>query len=141
MTSPLTLSSLAQRYGFKLVLEDAPELRKDFLGEPGEAGDTDAQVCRGGIIAVRRDKESPKEIPWQRAYTVAHEIAEVRHGFRHIEEMWAHQSNILASWVMDLGVALDTVTKVLELERARKRGTFPAKRPRKKVSKKRKVRR
>jgi hypothetical protein len=114
----LTLADLARAQGFRLRLDDAPELSKDLVGDAGEPGDTWAQACENNIISVLRDKNQPEKFPWDKAYNVAHEIAETRAGFMHTEKMWTEQCSILSDWVFTLGVTLDTVTRILELERA-----------------------
>lgn len=131
-----TLATLAKRFGFKLRLDDAPELSPDLIGDPGEAGDTDAQACLRNVISVKRDKQEPKLYCWHYAYSVAHEIAEVRHGFRHVEETWTHQCNVLATWVQELGSSLDTMTLMFELEREKVKLLEKRDRRRSKTSKK-----
>lgn len=84
----MRLSEAVRREGYEFLVMKSPWKVEKGLGnsEPGwarvyVAGD------RFGIACVADE--------WDYAYSVTHEIAEHLHDFRHSEEMFAHQCNLM----------------------------------------------
>lgn len=61
-----------------------------------------ARALKGDIIAVR-----PHDDSWGNAYSISHEICEVRVGFRHSEYLYIDQCNLLAKWHTKRTIALN----------------------------------
>ena len=89
----MKLSEAVELEGYHLVIGDVAMLRDGPdgyrpLGEPVDG----VAICADGVVICPNDC-------WDWAYSVSHEIAEHRHGFRHTAEMFAEQANILARWL------------------------------------------
>jgi len=98
MSTTMRLSEAVEALGlgYHLVIDGAPALRPDAVGNPPDAEYREACVCRRvddgkSFIACKSDS-------WDFAYSVAHEIAESEVEHKHTADMYEMQCNILAKW-------------------------------------------
>lgn len=90
MTHAELLRLVVENEEWVVEYTDYPERHPDALGERIDRRFALVQACDGDVLAVKPGCEADAY------YQAAHEIAEARYGFRHCEEMWIEQCNILA---------------------------------------------
>ena len=83
------LSDGIREQGFEVVICAKPGLHEDYLGDSDASAEV--QALKDKRIAICADD-------WKYAEGAAHEISEVRHGFKHSKDMLWEQSHILAEW-------------------------------------------
>jgi hypothetical protein len=84
------LSDAIREEGYEVVIDAVPGRHPDALGDTGDIT-VGAQVLSGDRIALRADD-------WGYAYGASHEICEVENGFKHSEDLFVDQCNLLNKW-------------------------------------------
>ena len=85
----MRLSQCIAAIGYGVVICAKPGRHANRCGKPDHRAG--AAALKDGRIAVKADD-------WNHAYCASHEIAEAQHGFKHSEQMFCTQANILAAW-------------------------------------------
>jgi hypothetical protein len=88
----MKLSDAVRAEGFAFRVLRRPNSVKGALGTGTPHQQARVYRCGSRLgIACKADS-------WEHCYSVSHEIAESRHGFRHTELMFCEQANLLARW-------------------------------------------
>ncbi len=85
----IRLSDAVRATGWKFVKCDRPGKHPDRLGKPSPH--QAAVALSGGRVACKHDS-------WSCAYSVSHEIVESMHKFRHSQQLFCDQANLLNEW-------------------------------------------
>ncbi len=96
----MNLSDLVVAEGFGFMINARPASLETALGEPNPY--CCVQGLGQGEFAIACVADSIDYV-----YSAAHEIAEVRRGFKHSEGMFSEQAEILARWCQMLGREAD----------------------------------
>ena len=97
----MNLSDLIVSEGFEFLIDAQPGLLPAAMGK-SDPGYCCAHYLGPGEFAIVCDTDSIRH-----AYSASHEIAELKHDFKHSVEMFCSQANILARWCKLMGGEVD----------------------------------
>ena len=104
----LTLKSILELGGYKVIIDPHPGLHPDRVGNPpgnDNPYEWDAMMLTDDRIAIRSNS-------WSCAYGAAHEIAEREYNYCHSADMFCRQANIMAQWIELMGDRVNEYNRI-----------------------------